>query len=187
MLLPVLIPVLLGFTGSAGLRASRVSARAHVANGLFDGVKDAFKPLAPQDEDRITPIDRWLGIDKDVRKQTPVRTFVEPSDAANYRIIALAKPMGIKFVENEDGKGIVVQALVDSGSAATTAADIKPGDQLVSVDGTLVLGLDFDTALGAIMASADSTVKMTVFRGPAQFLYGPTRPNDEWLRANVSA
>ncbi|KAJ1635344.1 hypothetical protein T492DRAFT_966568 [Pavlovales sp. CCMP2436] len=95
--------------------------------------------------------------------------------------------MGIKFVENEDGKGIVVQALVDSGSAATTAADIKPGDQLVSVDGTLVLGLDFDTALGAIMASADSTVKMTVFRGPAQFLYGPTRPNDEWLRANVSA
>lgn len=170
--------------GGSALRvpSSRVPAAARVVAGLFGDVKDAFKnPSAPQDEDRITPIDRWLGIDKDRRSSQPVKTFVDPQSTANYVRIELAKPMGIKFVENEDGKGILVDALVASGSAATTGADVKSGDQLVGVDGALVLGADFDAALGAITGSSAATVKLCLFRGPAQFLYGPTRPDDAWL------
>jgi C-terminal processing protease CtpA/Prc len=92
--------------------------------------------------------------------------------------------MGIKFVENEDGRGIYVEMIVSTGSAAAAGVDVKAGDQLVSVDGALVLGLDFDSALGMITGSADQTVKLTVFRGAQQFLYGPTRPPDDWLRSN---
>jgi hypothetical protein len=163
---------------------SRVGSAARITAGLFDGVRDAFQTVAPQDGDRITPIDRWLGIDKDVRKTTMVKTFIDPQNVINYRTLSIAKPMGIKFVENEDGRGIYVEMIVSTGSAAAAGVDVKAGDQLVSVDGALVLGLDFDSALGMITGSADQTVKLTVFRGAQQFLYGPTRPPDDWLRSN---
>lgn len=174
-----------GSGGARALRSSRVPAAARVVAGLFGDVKDAFKnPTAPQDEDRITPIDRWLGIDK-VKGARPVEKFVDPQSVANYRTHAFAKPMGIKFIENEDGKGIVVEEIIATGSAASSGADIKPGDQLVAVDGALVLGFDFDAALNAIVDSTGETVKLNFFRGPAQFLYGPTRPSDEWLREHA--
>lgn len=171
--------------GAARAQASRVPAAARVLAGLFDATKDAFKnPRAPQEEDRITPIDRWLGIDKAVGA-APVSKFVDPRAQENYRLFSLAKPMGIKFIENEDGKGIAVEELVATGSAAAGGVDVLPGDQLVAVDGEMVLGYDFDAALGTIMNSSADTVKLSLFRGPAQFLYGPTRPSTEWLREHA--
>ena len=56
--------------------------------GLFGGLKDALsagdKPLVA--EDRVTPFDRWLGLDKElVQEQAPAPkqdiTFVDPTDA----------------------------------------------------------------------------------------------------------
>lgn len=122
--------------------------------GLFDGVKDAFgagdKPAVGSD--RVTPFDRWLGLDKDLMDENEqidnTVTYIDPNDATNYLTVSLAKPMGIAFVENPSSdKGLVVDEVLPTGSAASSATAILPGDQLVAVDSTLVLGEDFDTGL----------------------------------------
>mmetsp|Transcript_25091 Transcript_25091/g.84125 ORF Transcript_25091/g.84125 Transcript_25091/m.84125 type:complete len:201 (-) Transcript_25091:213-815(-) len=180
------------FTGSAASQAlvgaSHVQ-RSALRAGLFDGVKDAFKnPVAPQGDDRVTPIDRWLGIDKDLTVERPKKTFVDPQDGANYFSVALSKPMGIRFLENEgDCGGIVVEGVLPEGSASSTKADITPGDQLVAVGDKLVMGLDFDTALSAIQDASDEKVQLVFFRGSQDFLYGPTQPSEAWLRESVLA
>lgn len=124
--------------------------------GLFDGAKEAFgageKPLVGGD--RITPFDRWLGLDKELESETIERvgtsgvSFIDPNDASSYFTVSLAKPMGIAFVENVgDCNGLVVDEVLPTGSAAASEKAIASGDQLVAVDTTLVLGNDFDTGL----------------------------------------
>ena len=124
--------------------------------GLFDGAKEAFgageKPLVGGD--RITPFDRWLGLDKEMESEVIERvgtagvSFVDPSDVSSYFTVSLAKPMGIAFVENTgECNGLVVDEVLPTGSAAASEKAIASGDQLVAVDTTLVLGNDFDTGL----------------------------------------
>jgi len=159
--------------------------------GLFDGAKEAFgakdKPLVAAD--RVTPFDRWLGLDKElVAAEEPVKgvTYVDPNSVSSYIVAELTKPMGIAFVENDVGcGGVYVDDVLSEGSAAACATKVLMGDQLVAVDSTLVLGADFDTALDAIKASASDTTKLTFFRGPTTFLYGPTAPTPEWYAENL--
>ena len=124
--------------------------------GLFDGAKEAFgageKPLVGGD--RITPFDRWLGLDKELESETIERvgaagvSYVDPNDVTAYFSVALAKPMGIAFVENVgECQGLVVDEVLPTGAAADSETAILSGDQLVAVDATLVLGNDFDTGL----------------------------------------
>ena len=161
--------------------------------GLFDGAKEAFgageKPLVGGD--RITPFDRWLGLDKEMESEVIERvgasgvSFVDPNEVSSYFTVSLAKPMGIAFVENVgDCNGLVVDEVLPTGSAAASEKAIASGDQLVAVDTTLVLGNDFDTGLEAIKASGETT-KLVFFRGPTMFLYGPTKPDDEWYKSNL--
>jgi C-terminal processing protease CtpA/Prc len=160
--------------------------------GLFDGVKDAFttgsdKPIVS--EDRVTPFDRWLGLDKDItasEQKTESVTYVDPSDVQNYVTVQISKPMGLAFVENggECG-GVFVDEVLESGTAASAAPPIVTGDQLVAVDSTLVTGWEFDATLDAIKASSSDTTRLVFFRGPTAFLYGPTKPTDEWYQANL--
>jgi len=161
--------------------------------GLFDGAKEAFgageKPLVGGD--RITPFDRWLGLDKEMESEVIERvgtagvSFVDPSDVSSYFTVSLAKPMGIAFVENTgECNGLVVDEVLPTGSAAASEKAIASGDQLVAVDTTLVLGNDFDTGLEAIKASGETT-KLVFFRGPTNFLYGPTKPDEEWYKSNL--
>ena len=124
--------------------------------GLFDKAQEAFgagdKPLVGGD--RVTPFDRWLGLDKELEAEKIERvgnsgvTFIDPSDASSYYSVSLTKPMGIGFVENSgDCKGLVVDEVLTEGSAAASEKAIAAGDQLVAVDSTLVLGNDFNTGL----------------------------------------
>merc|ERR1712086_120173 len=83
-----------------------------------------------------------------------------------------------------DCNGLVVDEVLPTGSAAASEKAIASGDQLVAVDTTLVLGNDFDTGLEAIKASGETT-KLVFFRGPTMFLYGPTKPDDEWYKSNL--
>ena len=156
--------------------------------GLFDGVKDAFgspdKPLV--DDERVTPFDRWLGLDKglaDANENLAAVTYVDPADKTNYLTVALAKPMGIAFVENENVGGVFIDEILSEGSA--TGSALQQSDQLVAVDSNLVLGAPFDDALGAIRASETEATKLVFFRGPTNFLYGPTQPSAEWYAENV--
>ena len=161
--------------------------------GLFDGVKDAFggdKPLVAAD--RVTPFDRWMGLDKAlVTAENAVdesAAYIDPTDTANYFVVELPKPMGIAFVENDnESGGVYVDQVMGEGSAASMAAPLTKGDQLVGVDTVLVAGADFDTALDAIKASSGGTTKLTFFRGPTAFLYGPTKPSAEWYAAELLA
>ena len=162
--------------------------RAAVSLGLFDGVKDAFgssgaeKPLVSAD--RVTPFDRWMGLDKAlVDAETPDESaaYIDPTDKASYFTVALPKPMGIAFVENDkDCGGVYVDEVLAEGSAQTSNAPLLKGDQLVGVDTLAVIGADFDQAIDAIKQTSGDTTKLTFFRGPTAFLYGPTAPSDDW-------
>jgi PDZ domain len=109
--------------------------------------------------------------------------FVDSMDEKNYVGVALTKPMGIVFEENDsEYGGIFVQSLKPDGAAALNGA-LQPGDQLVVVGSTNVSGLAFDEALGAIIESEGDKTKLTLFRGTASQFYGPTGPSREWLAA----
>lgn len=102
-------------------------------------------------------------------------------DKANYVKVALEKPMGIVFEENDaDFGGIFVHSLKEGGIAASNGS-VHVGDQLVAVKATKVSGLPFDDALGAIIDSEESSVELTFFRGTADQFYGPTGASQEWL------
>ena len=172
-----------------GLLASASGLRMPAPRmGLFDGVKGAFsssfgdKPIPSAD--LVTPFDRWLGLDKrEIEENQPdaTKAYIDPSSAANYLSASLVKPMGLAFVENVGGcGGVFVDEVMAEGSAASSATTVVKGDQLVAVDSTLVLGVGFDFALDAIKASSGETTKLTFFRGPTTFLYGPTAPSAEW-------
>merc|ERR1712146_769405 len=152
--------------------------------GFMGGLQDAFgageKPLVASD--RVTPFDRWMGLDKGLVEADQMRqdvVYVDPADTANYLTVELSKPMGIAFVENEgECGGVYVEELLESGSAREATPSLLPSDQLVAVDGSLVLGWQFDPALDSIKSSTGETTRLIFFRGPTSFLYGPTKPAD---------
>lgn len=181
-------PLASALVGAPMMPQHSTASRAAVRMGLFDGVKEAFsggggdKPLVAAD--RVTPFDRWMGLDKAlVDAETPDESaaYIDPSDPSNYYSISIGKPMGIAFVEN-DGEtgGVYVDEVLAEGSAASCGTKLEKGDQLVGVDATPVVGADFDAALDAIKASETAATKLTFFRGPIAFLYGPTAPGTEW-------
>ena len=107
--------------------------------------------------------------------------FVDSMDTNNYVIATLAKPMGIVFEENDSDFGGIFVLEINEGSSAAADGTIRPGDQLVSVGDKKVSGLQFEEALGMIINSKDAKVKLTFFRGPAKFLYGPAGASQDWL------
>ena len=54
-----------------------------VRHGIFDGVKEAFsQETTILDEDRVTPFDRWLGIDvRSDESQGQAEAFAVPDDS----------------------------------------------------------------------------------------------------------
>ena len=107
--------------------------------------------------------------------------FVDSMDTSNYVTANLAKPMGIVFEENDSDFGGIFVLEINEGSSAAADGTIRPGDQLVSVGDKKVSGLQFEEALGTIINSKDANVKLTFFRGPAKFLYGPAGASQDWL------
>lgn len=120
----------------------------------------------------------------DLHETVAPSDFIDSMDTKNYIAVELQKPMGIVFEENdEDYGGIFVQALKDGCVAADI---IQSGDQLVAVDMIKVSGMNFDDALGKIIESTGEKTKLTLFRGSAKQLYGPTGASQAWLDEFVS-
>ena len=114
-------------------------------------------------------------------RMTAPADFIDSMDSNNYIAIQLQKPMGIIFEENdEEYGGIFVQALKEGGIASTHGV-AQAGDQLVAVDTIKVSGMSFDDALGKIIESQGESTKLTLFRGSAKQLYGPTGASQAWL------
>ena len=95
-------------------------------------------------------------------------------DEANYVAVALEKPMGIVFEENDDDFGGIFVQSIKEGGVADSNGVLMEGDQLVAVGTKAVHGLPFDDALGTIVDTTDEKVKLVLFRGGAKQLYGPT-------------
>jgi hypothetical protein len=164
-----------------------------VEMGMFDFVTEQFKAKPTEEvlsEDRLTPFDRWRGVktvgeeQKAAAKKNTIQ-FVDPNDASNYFSVALSKPMGISFVENrknmEEGViGVYIDSVLPDGSAKSASKELMTGDQLVGVDSTSVMGTNIDNVLEKIVAAPGPTTKLTFFRGPTMFLYGPTAPKPEF-------
>mmetsp|Transcript_7061 Transcript_7061/g.20767 ORF Transcript_7061/g.20767 Transcript_7061/m.20767 type:complete len:214 (+) Transcript_7061:135-776(+) len=172
---------------SAYLAPRRIRRTLTPVSGIFDGVKDAFsQETTILDEDRVTPFDRWLGID--VRSEDAKGAdfavpddFVDSMDEANYVTVELPKPMGIVFEENDPSSGGVFVASLAEGGAAAADARLAPGDQLVAVGGTLCKGADFDACLSAIQASEAALTTLVFFRGGVDSLYGNLGASDAWM------
>mmetsp|Transcript_17449 Transcript_17449/g.22725 ORF Transcript_17449/g.22725 Transcript_17449/m.22725 type:complete len:196 (-) Transcript_17449:130-717(-) len=160
-------------------------SRGIMMHGIFDGVKNAFQQdVSVLEDDRVTPFDRWLGIDvrsEETEEYSVPDDFVDSMDESNYFVVRISKPMGIVFEENDPTSGgVFVASLADDGAAATDGT-ILPGDQLVAVGPTLCKGCDFDSCLSAIQDSTDDNVKLVFFRGGPSSLYGNLGASDEWM------
>jgi len=157
--------------------------------GLFDGVKDAFSAPAASaiDNERETPIDRWMGWNVKPMDETPSAvakpddSFVDSMDSVNYVITYLSKPMGIVFEENDEEYGGIFVLSLTEGGEAEKDGKIKPGDQLVAVNTQKVAGFAFDPALGAVVDSGEEKTKLVLFRGSQDQLYGSTGASKAWL------
>jgi C-terminal processing protease CtpA/Prc len=192
--------------GVAGVAASPLQAKEarQVApqmednKDIFKGLKDAFgwgEPTKNIPSERMTPWDRWTGKDEIKKKQDELQAggeademYVDPSDASNYFVVELTKPMGIELEGESEDKGVWITKVFNDGSAAklndrsyadTTKDAIQSRDLLVGIDSTVVRGLDLDAVMDLIGETGD-TVKLTLFRGSSMFLYGPTAPDASW-------
>mmetsp|Transcript_147243 Transcript_147243/g.256976 ORF Transcript_147243/g.256976 Transcript_147243/m.256976 type:complete len:268 (-) Transcript_147243:54-857(-) len=172
------------------------NARADVPTmNIFKGFKDFFN--SPDEivttDDRITPFDRWMvnrglmpkeelmGLQTDPAPQGQDDMYVDPSKPESYFQVELAKPMGILFAENDARfGGVCINEVMAEGSANTSPIKLLEGDHLVGVETSLVRGLDFDSAVDAIQGTPGASAKLTFFRGPTKFLYGPTAPGADF-------
>jgi len=135
-------------------------------------------------EERITPIDRWFGWDKqyiEMAASDKEVDFVDSQDAMSYVTVLLSKPLGIEFIENtaEEGGGVMVGE-VRPGYSAYDSGIVRPGYHLVVADDTPVYGVPFEEAIRPIV-DKEGPVKLTFFAGDAVYLYGEFRPSAAWL------
>lgn len=149
---------------------------------IFKGTLALDSEQAITAKDRITPVDRWFGWDKDlIAARDEDDPFVDSSDATNYVTVTLEKPFGIEMLENpaDEGGGVMVGE-VRPGFAAYDSLLVDTGYHLIVVDDTPVYGLPFDDAIKPIM-DKEGPVRLTFFKGDAVYFYGEFRPSAEWL------
>jgi len=141
---------------------------------------DADKTITAQD--RITPVDRWFGWDKNIiSARNDDDPFVDSSDELNYVTLTLEKPLGMELLENprDEGGGVMVGE-IRAGYSAFDCNLIDSGFHLIQVDDTPVYGLPFEEAISPII-DAEGVVTLTFFKGEAVYFYGEYRPSSEWL------
>jgi hypothetical protein len=103
------------------------------------------------------------------------RPFTQLS-AVSYDIVAevgygvsLQKPLGVVFGENPDPYfGLVVDDVSEGLNGGM--AGLRIGDQLLSINGEVVIGDDFDTIMGTLQ-SAPSKLDLVMYRGSVASVY----------------
>mmetsp|Transcript_3706 Transcript_3706/g.5716 ORF Transcript_3706/g.5716 Transcript_3706/m.5716 type:complete len:239 (+) Transcript_3706:73-789(+) len=144
-----------------------------------------------------TPFDRFLRkIQGDETQATSKDVYIDPQDVSNYITHELEKPMGLtleeftvqdkkflmkSFDESTFPVMVAVTGVTDGGSASKLTADpIRRGYQLVGVDSNNMRDKKFSEVMDLI-GSSGATVKLTFFKGPQKYMFGPTAPADEWI------
>lgn len=79
------------------------------------------------------------------------------------------KPLGIVFGENPDPYyGLVVDDVAEGLNGGK--AGLRVGDQLMAINGNVVVGKDFDTVMG-MLQSASGKLDLVLYRGPVSTLF----------------
>ena len=94
---------------------------------------------------------------------------------------SVARPLGVIFGENPEPYGGLVIDDVALGLNGG-AAGLKIGDQLLSINGNVVIGSDFESTMDVLRDA--ETLDLMLFRGPAKLLYQvlqnqDTQPEEE--------
>jgi hypothetical protein len=83
--------------------------------------------------------------------------------------VSISKPLGVVFGENRDPYyGLQIDDISEGMNGGK--AGLRVGDQLLSVDGKVVIGKDFDTVMGE-MTSGSADLDLIFYRGNAKSLY----------------
>jgi hypothetical protein len=81
----------------------------------------------------------------------------------------VAKPLGVVFGENPDPYyGLVVDDVAEGLNGGK--AGLRVGDQLMAINGNVVVGKDFDTVMG-MLQSASGKLDLVLYRGPVTTLF----------------
>lgn len=103
----------------------------------------------------------------------PYTTFMPPSESKNFQDTLHGEVVGIGAqVEIVSGIVTVTTPLKDSPAEK---AGVKPGDQILKVDGVSVTGLSLTDAVSKIRGPAGSSVTLTIGRNGSQFDVAITR------------
>lgn len=107
--------------------------------------------------------------------------YVDPLDRRNYIIVELTKPMGCVFEANSRLLGGAFTASLARDGAAERHGKIQVNDQIVGVGSVCLKGLDFETFIGHLSSAEGPSLKLSIFRGPAEYLYNRGADVDGFL------
>jgi hypothetical protein len=104
-------------------------------------------------------------------RQQTARSAISLADIQDVGYsVAVKKPLGIVFGENPAPfDGLVVDDVEPGLNGG--AAGLRVGDQLLSINGQVVIGSDFDSAMELLRNSESASLDLMLFRGPARALY----------------
>lgn len=95
----------------------------------------------------------------------------------------MPKPLGVVFGENPDPYyGLVVDDIAEGQNGAM--AGLRVGDQLMAINGKVVVGMGFDSIMG-MLQSAPGRLDLVMYRGPVSNMYtifSNQLGDDEFLR-----
>eukprot|EP00931_Biecheleriopsis_adriatica_P002051 TRINITY_DN102683_c0_g1_i1.p1 TRINITY_DN102683_c0_g1~~TRINITY_DN102683_c0_g1_i1.p1 ORF type:complete len:223 (-),score=71.71 TRINITY_DN102683_c0_g1_i1:29-697(-) len=176
--------------------------------GQLAGTKSLTRSVGPrpaEEEDGLSGVKQMLGaggktsgevVDPNVDMRTPMSgvfdflfgkeekdddSFVDSSDESNYVTVQLEKPLGLGVGENEGGEGGAIVTELKPGASADASGKVQPGFQVIAVNDKPVYGLPLQKIVDAVSAG-DGPVRLTFFKGDAEFFYGKLGPSSAWLK-----
>jgi S1-C subfamily serine protease len=126
---------------------------------LVFGVVHAFVPTPTQ---KLSSSTSWT-----TAKLHAAITLQEIQLRLDTYEVAVPKPLGVIFGENsEPYLGLVVDDISEGMNGGK--AGLRAGDQLIAVNGKVILGTDFDAAMSRLTDDSTSVLDLVMYRGPVR-------------------
>lgn len=170
------------------LNRSRSPVRRHAEDeadpkkSVMSAIENTFKiqkeTLVEKGSDFHYPMEGLFNFFNRMSAPQEDKSFVDSSLASNYVTVLLDKPMGIALGENEGTGALVAQ--IQPGSNAEKNGAVEPGYQLIVVNDVPVISKSTEE-ITEFVSSQPGPMKLTFFKGPAEYFYGKLGPSTTWL------